>query len=173
MANIAKWTAGAISGWSTSANAGFASADLAFFNSLANGSVVAASSAIANGTNLDLLAEVSVDFCPSANPTAGACQIDVYLLPLGRDAATYGDGTPSGAAQSVPPHLAYKKRTIGMRPVNSGFTAGTTVLHGTSEPFAIPPGNFVLALGNGMGAALHTTASMNVSIRTTNENLNG
>jgi hypothetical protein len=173
MANLAKWAAGALSGWSTSANAGFASADLAFFNSLASGSVVVASSAIANSTNLDLLGEVAVDFCPSANPTAGQAWVDVYLLPLGRDGTTYGDGTPSGAAQSVAPARQYLRKSIGIRPVNSGFSAGTTVLHGVSEPFALPRGDFVLAVGPTMGAALHTTASMSISLRTTVENLNG
>lgn len=176
MANLAKWAAGAFSGWSTSAQAGFASGDLTAFNSLASGSIVFGSTAFDNSTALDLLMEVAVDLMPSANPTAGSvnCQVDVYIMSLGRDGTTYGDGTPLGSAQSVLPHQSYKYATIGFRPVNSGFAAGTTVLHGvTAKPFAIPRATFVIGVAPTLGSALHTTANVNISVRTTVENLNG
>lgn len=172
MANLAKWAAGAFSGWSTAAQAGFSATDLGFFNSLASGSCVIASTAITNSTNLDLMMELAADLMPSANPISGVPQADVYILPLGRDGATYGDGTPSGAAQSVPPHQSYRRRSFGFRPVNSGFVAGTTVLHGVSDMFPIPRGDFLIGVGVAMGAALNATANMNISIRTTVENLN-
>lgn len=175
MANLAKWAAGTFQGgaWSTSAQAGFASADLAFFNSLASGSCVVASSAVANGTNLDLYGEVSVVLAPSANPTAGAGFVGVFFLPLNQDGSTYGDGTPSGAAQSVIPGGSYWMTNISIRPVNSGFSAGTTLLRGTSKPLQLPRRDFLIAVAPTLGSALASSAQVTIALSTSLENLNG
>lgn len=172
MTALLKWAPGAFATWSTSAQAGFASSDLSYFGSLGSGSVVVGSLPITNSSNLDLIAEVAVSALSSTAPTAGMAWCDVYLLPLGPDGVTYGDGTPSGGPQSVPPGASYKRRTISIRPPNN-FSANSTPLVGVSEPFALPRGDFVLAIGWSLGFALASAAAASVSIRTTVENTNG
>src|SRR5689334_3868278 len=97
-AGRSEWTAG--NGVGLTWTAMFASGDL---TSLASGnSVLSTATAVANGTNLDIYADISVIITiGSATPSAGAF-IAVYALPLGNDGTTYGDGKISTAAAYVP-----------------------------------------------------------------------
>lgn len=166
MANLAKWAAGAFASgaWGTSAQSGFSSADLAFFNTAASGSGVVASSAVANSTNLDLYGEVSFAFTTSA-ATSGSVWVDIYLLPLNQDATTYGDGTASGALKSTAPGQSYVVARVNV-------PAGVTAVTGTSRPFALPRGDFKLAFFPSAGT-LAGSPAVTISLRTTVENLNG
>jgi hypothetical protein len=164
MANRTAWTAGNGVGltWTTAIN----QADLA---SLANGSTVLSSVAdIANGTNLDLYADISVRMTvTSATPPAGA-YLGLYLAALLDDGVTYGDGTlTSGSTITRAPPYA----PIGAIPLETA--AAATLLAGFVQGIVIPPGSFRFALYNGSGAALSATAAnCNVHYRTYNMQLN-
>lgn len=169
MANTTKLIAGAQGAFSTSAAAGFSAGDLALFNSLATGSCVVASSAIANGTALDLYGEVSISLAGSATTAAGA-YVNVFVLPLNQDGTTYGDNTPSGSAQTVVPGaVPYLAGTIAIRP---GITSGTALV-GTVLLRDLPRGDFKLAVQVALGSALNAAAAATIAYRTTNLNLNG
>lgn len=169
MANTAKLIAGAQSAWATSSAAGFVSGDITVFNSLASGSCVVASNAIANGTNLDLYAEVSISLVGSATTAAGA-YVNIYVLPLNQDGTTYGDNTPSGTAQSTAPvAVPYLAGTIAIR---TGITSGTALV-GSVLLRDLPRGDFKLAVQPVLGSALNSSAAAVISYRTTNLNLNG
>jgi hypothetical protein len=164
MANRTAWTAGNGVGftWTTAIN----QADLA---SLANGSTVLSSVAdIANQTNLDIYADISVRMTvTSATPPAGA-YFGIYLAALLDDGATYGDGflTSGGTITRAPPWSPVG--TIAFETV-----AAATNLSGFIQGIVIPPGSFRFALYNGSGAALSATSTnCNVHYRTYNMQLN-
>ncbi len=164
MANRTAWTAGNGVGftWTTAIN----QADLV---SLANGSTVLSSVAdIANQSNLDIYADVSVRMTvTSGTPPAGAW-LGIYLAALLDDGATYGDGflTSGGTITRAPPWAP-----AGSIPLETA--AAATNLSGFVQGIVIPPGSFRFALYNGSGAALSATASnCIVKYRTYNMQLN-
>jgi hypothetical protein len=165
MANKTAWVAGNGVGftWTTAING----SDLA---SLANGSTVLSSVAdIANQTNLDLYADISVRMTVgSATPPAGS-YLGLFLAALLDDGSTYGDGsmTSGGTITHVPPYAP-----VGIIALESA--AATTLLAGFIQGIIVPPGSFRLALYNNSGAALSATAgNCIVKYRTYNINLNG
>jgi hypothetical protein len=160
MANTTGWIAGRGPGltWTT---AGFTAAN---FNSLANGSVVVASTALVNGTNLDLYADVSFVLTVGGTTTTSS-YFALYLLPLNQDGTTYGDNTANGA---TPPSTSYQVASAG---VLSGVASGSTVV-GMFRGILLPPGSYKFAITNNLGVALNATASATVNYRTYNENLN-
>jgi hypothetical protein len=120
MANRTAWTAGNGAGltWTTAIN----QADLA---ALANGSTVLSSVAdIANGTGLDIYADIAARFTvTSATPPAGA-YFGIYLAALLDDGATYGDGfLTSGGRRGPSPDLL---RTIGLGVVRRATSVAVT-----------------------------------------------
>src|SRR5215475_14109204 len=136
MANNTGWVAGRGQGL-TWGSAGFTVAN---FNSLASGSVVVATTAIANATPLDLYADVSYVLTVGGTTTATS-YMALYILPLNQDASTYGDGTPTGTAA---PAAAYMAGSAGVR---SGIASGATIT-GIFRGVVLPPGNFLFALTN-------------------------
>lgn len=160
MANTTAWIAGRGPGltWTT---AGFTAAN---FNSLANGSVVVASTALVNGTNLDLYADVSFVTTVGGTTTASSYYA-LYLLPLNQDGTTYGDNVANGSAA---PAAGYQVSAVG---VLSGVASGSTVV-GTFRGIVLPPGSYKFAIVNNLGIALSATAAATVNYRTYNENLN-
>ena len=164
MANRTAWTAGNGVGftWTTAING----SDLA---SLANGSTVLSSVAdIANQTNLDIYADISVRMTVgSATPPAGAW-FGLYLVALLDDGATYGDGflTSGSTITRAPPWSP-----VGSIPLETATAA--TNLSGLVQGIVIPPGSFRFALFNGSGAALSSTGgNCIVKYRTYNMQLN-
>src|SRR5437762_2487157 len=149
MSNRTAWTAGNGVGftWTTAINGG----DLA---SLANGSTVLSSVAnIANQTNLDLYADISVRMTvASATPPPGA-YFGIYLYALLDDGSTYGDGSMAsgGTITRAPPFNPAD--TIPLE-----GAAATTLLAGFCPGIVIPPGSFRFAFFNNSGAALSATA---------------
>ncbi len=160
MTDKTSWVAGAGQGL-TYGTSGFTLTD---FNSLANGSVVVASSAITNSSALDLYADVSFVLTVGGT-TIATSRLDLYILPLNQDASTYGDGAANGA---TPPVGQYQVSAVG---VKSGVTNGNTIT-GTFRSVVLPPGNFKFAVVNGLGVGLNATAAAAMSYRTYNENLN-
>lgn len=159
MANVAKQIAGGVSAYT---GCGFTAAD---FNSLANGSFVIADTETANGSNLDLLSEVSFIATVGGTTVAGG-YFALWVLPENRDASTYGDAAADG---STLPGGNYLAATCGIK---SGITSGNTVV-GTFPRFLLPRGDFKFGLSNHCGVALNSTASVTIEHRTTNLNLNG
>lgn len=159
MANKSSWVAGAGQGL-TYGSAGFTATD---FNSLAAGSVVVATSAVTNGTALDLYADVSFVFTVGGTTTVSS-YLSIYILELNQDAATYGDSIGTG---TVAPVARYLAASVG---VKSGVTSGSTVVG--SVRVLMPPGNFKFAIVNNLGVALNASAAATVSYRTYNENMN-
>jgi hypothetical protein len=165
MASRTAWTAGNGVGftWTTAING----SDLA---SLAHGSTVLSSVAdIANQTNLDIYADLSVRMTiGSATPSAGD-YLGIYLAALLDDGATYGDGSMAsgGTITRAPPYAP-----VGTIPLESA--AATTVLAGFIQGIIIPPGSFRFALYNGTASlALSSTAgNCIVKYRTYNMQLN-
>ncbi len=164
MASRTAWIAGNGVGftWTTAING----SDLA---SLANGSTVLSSVAdIANQTNLDIYADISVRLTvASATPPTGS-YLGLFLVALLDDGSTYGDGSMAsgGVITRAPPYSP-----IGLIALETA--TGTTLLAGFVQGIVIPPGSFRFALYNNSGAALHATAGNSiVKYRTYNLNLN-
>lgn len=161
MANKTSWVSSAVGVGLTWTLAGFT---LSGFNSLAAANDVVAATAIANGTALDLYADVSFLFTMGGTTTANS-RIDVYILPLNADGSTYGDGSASGSAL---PAVGYQVGSIGVR---SGITSGNPI-SGVIRGIALPPGDFKFVVVNQTGVALNAAAAADVKYRTYNENLN-
>lgn len=160
MANSTRWIAGGLQGLTYGA-AGFTATD---FNSLAVGSVVVAGTTLANGTPLDLYADVSFVITPNATATAGTSNFfTLYALPLNQDGTTFGDGIATG---TVAPQVSYSVGSCGVR-------AAATPMTGTFRGVVLPPGTFKFAMVNNTTVAMHATAAATISVRTYNENLNG
>ena len=141
------------------------------FNSLANGSCVAARSAIANGTALDLYADISGTLTVGGT-TATTSYLSFYVVPLNQDGSTYGDGLSyygSGFTGSTAPAAVYlAPPAVG---VTSGITSGNAITW-TLRGIVIPPGSFIWVVCNNLGVALNSTAAATVQQRTYRENLN-
>lgn len=166
MASRTAWTAG--NGVGLTWTAAFTGTDL---DSLASGSTIMSNETpIANGTNLDVYCDISVQLAgiTSATPAAGS-YIGIYLLPLQADGSTY-DGylTPGGSAITRAPAYGL----VGTIPIETA--AATTVVNGTLTGIVLPPGTFAFALYNGfLTEALSATNTNNVvKYRTYNLNLN-
>jgi hypothetical protein len=160
MAYTTRWVAGGGQGLTYGA-AGFTATD---FNSLADGSTVVAASAIANGTALDIHADVSFSVVVGGT-TVSTSHFNLYLLPLNQDGTTYGDAAATGA---TPPSASYLVSSVG---VKSGVTSGNAVV-GTFRDIVLPPGSFKFAVQNSTSIALNSAAAAVVSYRTYDENLN-
>lgn len=160
MAGTSRWVAGGGQGL-TYGSAGFTGTD---FASLATGSVVVATSAIANSSPLDLYADVSFVITVGGTTVVNS-RFDLYLLPLNQDGTTYGDGVATGASL---PAAGYQVSSIG---VKVGVTTGNSVT-GTFRGIVMPPGNFKFAIGNQAGVSMNATPAATFSYRTYNENLN-
>jgi hypothetical protein len=158
------WTAGNGVGYTWTAV--MATGDM---TSLANGSTVLSSAAsITNQTAQDQFMDLGgVWTVGSATPPAGA-YIGIYLMPLNSDGATYGTGElTSGSTITRAPAAGL----VCSMPQETA--AATTTLAGTCTGIIIPPGSFRIAVYNGSGAALSSTAGNNTLLyRTYNINLN-
>lgn len=134
-------------------------------NSLASGGAALGTAAIANGTNLDQMMDVSFVVTVGGTTTAGS-YLTLFLLPLNQDGSTYGDGYASST--STQPSAGYGVGSIG---VKVGVTSGSTVT-GTFALINLPPGDCKLAFGNNLQVALSSTAALTLKYRTYNTNLN-
>lgn len=120
-------------------------------NSITNGQAVLSSIAIANGTALDLFADISIAL-GSITTGAGAPYIGIYLYPLNQDGSTYGDGRFASAA-SGPPLSSY---FVGQVPL---IPSVTQAQEGTVTGVLMPPGSFKLVAYNQAGVALAASSN--------------
>lgn len=135
-----KWVAGSGVGltWSNAFSAEI--------NSVVNGNAVLSSISIANGTALDIFADLSF-VAGGAITSAAPNFLGFYLYPLNEDGTTYGDGR-FGTAAAGPPPGNYFVGSIGF-----AAAAGTTIA-GVVRGIIIPPGTFSFAMYSGAGATL-------------------
>jgi hypothetical protein len=161
MANRTAWTAGNGVGltWTTAIN----SADMA---SIATTSSVLSSVAdIANGTNLDIFADLSVELVTASVTPAAGTGIFFWLYAL-LDGGGYGDSALVSGTQ---------KTWIPAFPPCGIITPNTTITSQTSftgfvQGIIIPPGSFRFAMNCNIAAL--TSGTQTVKYRTYNTNLN-
>src|ERR1700688_983882 len=133
-----KWIAGSL-------QAAFGDAfSTATLNSIVNGNAILSDIVIDNTATLDIFADVSIALGSITSvPPAFA---GIYLYPLNKDAATYGDGR-FGASAAGPPPSSYMAGIIG-------FPVGTAAIVGTCRAIILPPSKFKFVLYNQSGATL-------------------
>jgi hypothetical protein len=149
MSNTAKWA-------TPSAAVTVLSTEL---NGLANNTASAASSAIANQTNLDVYADVELSLASLSPISPNYCNL--YILE-----AVDGTNYPSATAtvlRNQPSHL-----WCSFLLDTTAATAQRVVVRAVM----LPPGTFKLVLDNQAGAALNASGNT-VKIITYNVNLNG
>jgi len=149
MANIGKWNA-------PSATVTVLSTGL---NSLANATMSAASSNIANQTNLDIYVDVEVVLA-SLSPTTGAF-VALYILES-------IDGTNFPAQSDADLRLTTTQLLVAI-PVG---TTATTAQRVAARNIVIPPGLFQIKLDNQTGVALAASGNT-VKFNAYDVNLNG
>lgn len=118
-------------------------------NSLGSGSCIQSSAAIVNGSNLDLMCDISF-IATLTCTTTGQPYLGIYLLPLNADGSTYGDGL-FAAAKAYPPASTYWVGNIGY-----ATAGGSQTIVGTIRGIVMPPGSWKVALYNAIG---NTTAT--------------
>lgn len=133
-----KWISG--SGQGLTWGDAFSTATL---NSIGSSNAILSDVAVANGTALDIFADVSVIL--GSTTYAAPNFVGVYLYPLNSDGSTYGDGR-FGSAAAGPPPSNYAVGSIGM-------VAATQAQEGSLTRVVLPPGTFKFVLYNQMGAA--------------------
>jgi hypothetical protein len=131
-------------------------------NSLPSGGGALSTGVIANGTNLDQFADFSFAVTVGTGGSGAGGFVTLYLLPLNQDGTTYGDGYVTN--NSAQPSAGYAIGSIG---VSTG-TAATGMIQFVN----LPPGSFKLVFGNNVQNTLSATASLTLSYRSYNVNLN-
>jgi hypothetical protein len=117
---------------------------------IANGNAIKSSVAVTNGTALDIFMDISY-LAGGTATTAAPNYLGFYLLPLGQDGSTYGDGNwASSTAVSVTNPLPGQNWVGNM----TFFAAASTTIAGVITRIILPPGSFKALLYNGSGASL-------------------
>lgn len=137
MANTGKWVGG------TYAAGSALSLHSTSLNALSNNAASAASSAVANQTNLDLYGFLTLHLA-SLTPAAGG-YIDVYILPA-MDNATYPSAT-AAVLRNQPDKLLVRF------PLDTTAAAQDVV----SGPIQLPPCSFKVVVDNQSGVSLGAT----------------
>lgn len=133
--------------WSAGFGVGFTWSDTtttASLNSLASGSCLLGTVAIANQTALDKYMDLTV-ILASAAFTGTGINISVHLYPLNGDGSTYGDGKFAAAAAGP---CAYPPAAV------IPLVAATQAQTGSATGIVIPPGTFKVVICNNGGVAL-------------------
>jgi hypothetical protein len=149
MASIGKWNA-------PSATVSVLTTGL---NSLANNTMSAASSSIANQTNLDMYVDIEVVLA-SLSPTAGA-YVGLYILES-------VDGTNFPAQSDADLRLTTSQLLVAI-PIG---TTATTAQRVAARNVLIPPGLFQIKLDNQAGVSLAASGNT-VKFNAYDVNLNG
>lgn len=140
------------------AQAAFASLMTTELNSLVTGNAVIGSTAISNGTNLDLTAEFSFTTGGSITAT-GSPFMGLYLYPLNGDGTTYGDGRFGTTAVGPPPSNYY--RGFAGIPAASQVQTGYFAIPGTGIfQIPLPRGTFKPVFFNNSGVTLSSSGNI-------------
>jgi hypothetical protein len=115
-------------------------------NSIPSGNAILSDIVIANGSALDIFADLSINLASVA--WAAPFFIGVYLYPA-NDVGTYGDGRFSPNAAGPPPST-YNVGSIALNPTASIPQTGVL------SRIVLPPGNFKFVLYNQGGVAFTT-----------------
>jgi hypothetical protein len=135
-------------------------------NSLASGNAVIGSTAIDNGTNLDLVAEFSFIGGGSIT-TTGTPFLGLFLYPKNGDATTFGDNR-FGSSAAGPPPSNYYRGYCGLPPAGAATQYGTFALPGTGVTrIPLPMGIWKPVLYSLAGVALTSSGNI-LYYRTTN-----
>lgn len=154
MAGRTAWVAGNGAGY-TWTNM-FATADL---NALANGSsVMSSATAIANQTNQDQFADVSLVITNTVTPTAGA-NIALYIAPLAADGSTYGDGNFTAGTQKT----TYTPFWMAEQSVQIQSGSSITKMIAYFKGIILPPVSFRWLLLNATGQSFSSTNANNLA----------
>jgi hypothetical protein len=158
---VEKWIAGSGQGL-TWGNA-FATAGSTEINqsSFLNGDSVLSSIVVANGSALDIFADLSMSL--ASITTVAPNYVGFYIYPLNEDGTSYGDGKLSTTLAAVVPEPQY---WVG----NIVIPVGTQVCTGMLQRIVLPPGSFCFAFYNQTGATLATTSNV-VKYRTYNRSI--
>lgn len=148
-----KWIAG--SGQGLTWGDAFSTATL---NSIVNGNAILSDVSIANGTALDLFADISIALGSAAFVAPNF--IGIYLYPLNKDGSTYGDGRFATAAAGPPP-ANYFCGAIGL-------VAATQAQTGSLRNIILPPGTFKFVFYNQGGVTLAGSSGNTCQYRTYN-----
>ncbi len=128
-------------------------------NSLANNAASAASSAIANETNLDVYADIELVLATLSPAAPNYCTL--YLLEA-IDGTNYPSAT-AGVLRNQPVHI------LCTFPLD---TSASTAQRVVARNVMLPPGSFKVVLDNQSGAALASSGNT-VKMITYDVNLNG
>ena len=131
-------------------------------NSIVNTNAILSSVSIANGTPLDIFADISIAL-GSITSGAGAPYIGFYLYPLNQDGSTYGDGR-FGSSAAGPPLSQYFVGAVPLIP------SVTQAQEGAVTGIIMPPGTFKFVAYNLSGATL-AASSNTFSYRTYNRSV--
>lgn len=142
---VEKWISGSGQGLT------FGNAFSTEINSIVNGNAILSSISIANGTSLDIFADISIALGSIASG-AGAPYIGFYLVPLNQDTSTYGDGR-FGTSAAGPPGSQYFVGAIPLIP------SVTQAQEGSLTGIVLPPGSFKFLAYNQAGATLAASAN--------------
>jgi len=148
---VEKWIAGA--GQSLTWGNAFATGGSTEINqsSFINGDAVLSSVVIANGTALDVFADVSISL--ASITTAAPNFVGIYIYPLNQDGTTYGNNLLSTTLSVGAPAAEF---WVG----NIILPVGTQVCTGMLSRIVLPPGSFCFAFYNQTGATLATTSNV-------------
>jgi hypothetical protein len=163
-ASRTEWTAG--NGPGLTWTSGFGSGDMTSMPTA--DAVLSSATGIANGTNLDIYADISVEITISSTTPAAGSYIAIYEALLQEDGSTYGDGSFAAGTQKalVPPYPP-----VCVIPLQS--TNATTLLAGSCTGVLLAPGTFNWVILNETGITWSSTAANNaMKFRTYNVNLN-
>jgi hypothetical protein len=131
-------------------------------NSLTSADSVLSSVVIANGTALDIFADLSLIAAATAT-TVAPSYVGIYLYPLNEDGSTYGDGVLTTTPAAYVPPSCYYVGSIGLR------AAASTYISGMVRGIILPPGSFCFAMYNAAGVNFGST--MTCKYRTYNRSV--
>lgn len=120
-----------------------------------NASCVMSTITVANGTALDIYADISIRCGIASSTIVAGANFAIYLYGLLDDGSTYGTGeltagTVSTALPSIAPAAIFPLRAA----------ASQTVLTGFAQGILLPPGTFKAVFQNNSGFALNSTGNV-------------
>ena len=131
-------------------------------NSIVNTNAILSSVSIANGTPLDIFADIWIAL-GSITSGAGAPYIGFYLYPLNQDGSTYGDGR-FGSSAAGPTASQYFVGAVPLVP------SVTQAQEGAVTGIIMPPGTFSFVAYNLSGSTLASSGNA-IKYRTYNRSV--
>jgi hypothetical protein len=134
--------------WTAGNGVGFTWTALTVSATLANGNSQLDNADIANQTNLDMFADLSISLTIASSTIAAGAYIAFWLAALNQDGSTYGDNHVTTTAAAVTPSYP----SIAIIPCFAA--AAQTSIIGNALGLVIPPGTFRWIIQNNSGFTL-------------------